>query len=106
MKRPLAIATIATAAGSATVVVALTFLTPGASAGQSGVLDDGKELLPQAAITLEEAISAAQAAASGPVDEVDLEHFRGRLVFNVDVGDRDVKVDALTGAVMDATSGN
>jgi len=71
---------------------------------QSGVLDDGKDLLPQAAVTLDQAIAAAQSAASGPVGEVDLEHYQGKLVFNVDVGDKDVKVDAHTGAVLSADS--
>jgi uncharacterized membrane protein YkoI len=71
---------------------------------QSGVLDDGKDLLPQAGITLDQAIAAAQSAASGPVGEVDLEHYQGNLVFNVDVGDKDVKVDAQTGAVLSADS--
>jgi len=71
---------------------------------QSGVLDDGKDLLPQAGIKLDQAIAAAQSAASGPVGEVDLEHYQGNLVFNVDVGDKDVKVDAHTGAVLSADS--
>ena len=62
-----------------------------------GTIDDGKELPPQASITLERAVEAAQAAASGAIGEVDLEDYRGRLVFNVDVGDKDVKVDAATG---------
>lgn len=66
----------------------------------SGTLDDGKDLLPQAGITLEEAVAAAQGAASGPVGEIDLEHAQGRLVFNVDIGDKDVKVDASNGAVL------
>jgi len=67
---------------------------------QSGVLDDGKDLLPQAQITLDQAIGSAQSAASGPVGEVDLEHAGGRLVFNVDVGDKDVKVDANDGSIV------
>ena len=75
-------------------------LTQTSSAGRSGTLDDGKELLPQAGITLDQAIQAAQTAASGAVDEVDLEYWQGKLVFNVDVGDKDVKVDAQTGAVL------
>ena len=62
-------------------------------------LDDGKDLLPQAKITEQQAISAAQTAASGALDEVDLEHLDGKLVFNVDVGKKDVKVDAITGNV-------
>ncbi len=82
------------------LVAGVLVLTTGASAGKGGVLDDGKELLPQAGITLEEAIAAAQASASGPLDEVDLEYYDGKLVFNVDVGDQDVKVDAQTGKVI------
>jgi uncharacterized membrane protein YkoI len=78
------------------------FLTRGADAGTSGALDDGKDLLPQASITLDEAIAAAQSQYRGAVDEIDLEQWHGRLVFNVDVGDRDVKVDAGTGDVLGA----
>jgi uncharacterized membrane protein YkoI len=69
----------------------------GALAGQ---IDDGADLLPQASITLEQAISAAQSAASGEVGEVDLEHYQGKLVFNVDVGDKDIKVDAMDGSIV------
>jgi uncharacterized membrane protein YkoI len=63
-------------------------------------LDDGKALLPQATITEQQAIAAAQGVASGRLNEVDLEHAAGRLVFNVDVGSRDVKVDAASGSVV------
>ncbi len=80
--------------------VAIMALTRGASAGQGGQLDDGKDLLPQAGITLTQAIAAAQGAADGSVGEVDLEYWQGSLVFNVDVGDQDVKIDAATGAVL------
>jgi uncharacterized membrane protein YkoI len=73
----------------------------GGSAGSGpSRLDDGKDLLSQAKITEEQAIGAAQTAASGDVNEVDLEHRDGRLVFNVDVGSNDVKVDAATSAVV------
>ena len=58
-----------------------------------GTIDDGADLLPQASITLEEAITAAQAAESGALGEVDLEYYEGTLVFNVDIGEWDVKVD-------------
>ncbi len=70
----------------------------------SGTLDDGKELLPQASITLDQAIAAAQTAASGDLGEIDLEHYQGKLAFNVDVGDKDVKVDASSGAVLASDS--
>ena len=72
-------------------------------AGQSR-LDDGKDLLPQAKIGEQQAIQAAQTAASGALNEVDLEHYGGRLVWNVDVGAKDVKVDAATGDVVAASS--
>jgi uncharacterized membrane protein YkoI len=65
-----------------------------------GQIDDGRDLLPEAGITLDAAIAAAQSAASGSIGEVDLEHWNDTLVFNVDVGDKDVKVDAATGAVL------
>ena len=65
-----------------------------------GQIDDGAELLDQASISLEEAVAAAQASADGALGEVDLETYEGRLVFNVDVGDKDVKVDAADGTVL------
>ena len=71
-----------------------------AGGGGASRLDDGKNLLPQAKITEQQAIAAAQTAASGGLNEVDLEHAGERLVFNVDVGSADVKVDAATGKVV------
>ncbi len=68
--------------------------------GIPGRLDDGADLLSQAGITLDQAIATAQSAASGAVGEVDLEDYQGRLVFNVDVGDKDVKIDASNGNVL------
>jgi len=71
------------------------------SADQSGGrIDDGADLLPQAAISVDQAIRSAQSSVSGAVGEVDLEYFSGHLVFNVDVGDLDVKVDAQDGTVL------
>lgn len=66
----------------------------------AGSLDDGASLLPQAAITLDAAIQAAQGAASGKLGEVDLEYLGGKLVFNVDIGNQDVKIDAASGEVL------
>ena len=64
-------------------------------------LDDGEELLPRADISIEEAVDAAQATdPDGAVGEIGLEAFEGRLVFNVDVGETDVKVDAATGDIL------
>ena len=94
-----AVLVIALGLGGATAVGAAT----GGSTGAGGSrLDDGKDLLPQATITERQAITAAQSAASGDLNEVDLEHHNGRLVFNVDVGSNDVKVDAATGKVLAA----
>ncbi|MCW3004348.1 MAG: hypothetical protein JWQ20_3646 [Conexibacter sp.] len=76
-----------------------TALAAGNSGGPSR-LDDGKDLLPQAQITEAQAIAAAQTSASGSLNEVDLEQSDGKLVFNVDVGVSDVKVDAGTGQVI------
>ena len=77
-----------------------------ASTASSGAsrLDDGKDLLPKSNITEEQAIRAAQTAASGDLNEVDLEHYAGKLVFNVDVGSHDVKVDASNGDVVHVAS--
>jgi uncharacterized membrane protein YkoI len=72
----------------------------GGAAASTSRLDDGKDLLPQARISEEAAIAAAQTAASGALNEVDLEHYQGKLVWNVDVGAADVKVDASTGEVL------
>jgi uncharacterized membrane protein YkoI len=76
--------------------------TASGSAAAPSRLDDGKALLPQAKISEQQAIDAAQTAASGALNEVDLEHYDGRLVFNVDVGAKDVKVDAANGDVVAA----
>ena len=84
-------------------VIGYQAFAPGASAGQAGTLDDGKDLLPKATISLDKAIATAQTAATGAVDEVDLEYWNGTLVYNVDVGSKDVKVDAASGAVLDAS---
>jgi uncharacterized membrane protein YkoI len=94
--------TIAAAAAVLGLGTGVAFAAGGGSNAPSR-LDDGKALLPQAKITEQQAISAAQTAASGNLDEVDLEHYTGRLVFNVDVGSHDVKVDASSGQVLAST---
>ena len=92
-----AAAGVALAAGGSSSPPAAT----GAAAPTSRI-DDGAQLLPQAGITEQQAIDAALGAASGKLNEIDLEQYRGTLVFNVDVGQRDVKVDAATGKVLAA----
>jgi len=64
-----------------------------------GSLDDGKEFRSQASITLQQAIAAAQHAETGSLGQVDLEHYQGRLVYTVDVGEHEVKVDAANGRI-------
>jgi uncharacterized membrane protein YkoI len=91
------VAVAAVAAGGAGVAAAAGGST---TAGSGSRLDDGKDLLPQAGISEAQAIAAAQGAAHGALNEVDLEHRAGRLVFNVDVGSHDVKVDAASGQVV------
>jgi len=66
----------------------------------SGQIEDGKELLGLTTITLEDAIAAAQRAADGGIGEIDVECYNGTLIFNVDVGQHDVKVDASNGSVL------
>ena len=69
-----------------------------------GEIDDGAESLDQASISLEEAISAAQETTSGDLGEIDLEMYQRVLVFNVDIGIQDVKVDASDGAELGQVS--
>jgi uncharacterized membrane protein YkoI len=68
-----------------------------------GSLDDGKDLLPQTKISLAQAVAAAQKAAGGQVGQVDLERLGGRVVYSVDVGSREVRVDAGDGTVASIT---
>jgi len=90
--------------GAAVAAAAGVALGAGSGTQAASRLDDGKDLLPQATISERQAIDAAQGAASGALNEVDLEHYDGKLVYNVDVGTKDVKVDAATGRVLGATS--
>jgi uncharacterized membrane protein YkoI len=88
-------------------VVAAGVVGSGAAAGASNSptgsrLDDGKQYLPQTKVTEQQAIAAAQGAASGNLNEVDLEYYNGHLSWNVDVGSKNVKVDAASGKVLDA----
>jgi uncharacterized membrane protein YkoI len=97
---------IVAATGVAALVAAGGIAVAGGSSGASGEgapgsrLDDGKQYLPQARITEQQAIDTATRTGSGDLNEVDLEHRDGQLVWNVDVGDRDVQVDATDGTVV------
>ncbi len=66
-------------------------------------LDDGRALLPQAKLTFADAEAAARNAVPGEVEEVDLESVDGKLVFDVDMGSKTVRVDALNGTVLEIT---
>jgi uncharacterized membrane protein YkoI len=97
----IAIAAVAAVAGGTVAGIAG---AAGSSTTTPSRLDDGRDLLPQAKISESEAIAAAQKAESGGLNEVDLEHANGRLVYNVDVGSHDVKVDASSGQVVSSGS--
>ena len=64
-------------------------------------LDDGRAHLRDANLTFEEARAIAQQAVPGAsIDEIDLEHVNGKLVFEVDAGAKNVKIDAKSGKVI------
>jgi uncharacterized membrane protein YkoI len=96
---------------AALVLSAATFAVAGGSGliwddghyAKPGTLDDGKDLLPQTKITVAQAVAAAKRAQSGQVGQVDLEHFQGRIVYIVDVGDQEVSVDATDGSIAATT---
>jgi uncharacterized membrane protein YkoI len=66
-----------------------------------GALDDGKDLLPQTSVSLTSAVATAQSAATGTLGQVDLERFHGAVVYMVDIGDQEVRVDATNGKVVE-----
>ena len=68
---------------------------------QPGSLDDGKDLLPETSVSLADADATAQRVAEGNLGQVDLEHFGDRIVYSVDVGSQEVRVDANSGIVVD-----
>lgn len=92
-------------AGTAALAAAGGVASANGAAGTPGGsrLDDGKQLLSQAKVTEQQAIAAAQGAASGDLNEVDLEQYAGKLVWTVDVGASDVKVDAASGQVVNSS---
>lgn len=100
MRRKVILGGTALACAAMASSVALAAGSGGGGSSAPSRLDDGNDLLSQANITEQQAIQAAQGAASGDLNEVDLEHYGGRLVYNVDVGSHDVKVDAATGDVV------
>jgi uncharacterized membrane protein YkoI len=104
MRRRFVIAATVTAA----LALALTAFAFGGGRGliwddghyaKPGSLDDGKSLLPQTRISLGQAVAKAQRTEPGALGQVDLEHYAGKLVYSVDVGGREVKVDAVDGSI-------
>jgi hypothetical protein len=95
-------------AATALVLVGATFAFGGPSGlilddghfAKPGSLDDGKDLQSQASISLRQAIAEARRAASGPLGQVDVERYESHLVYSVDVGDQEVRVDANDGTVV------
>jgi uncharacterized membrane protein YkoI len=95
--------TLAAVAAIAAGGVGVASAAGGSSSPSGSRLDDGKQYLPQAKVSEQDAIAAAQQAATGDLNEVDLEYYNGHLAWNVDVGSKNVKVDAGTGKVLDAS---
>ena len=69
-----------------------------------GTLIEGQDLAAQATITVEQAITAAEGAATGDLGVVGLEDQDGTLVYTVKIGDQEVAVDATTGEVLTTES--
>jgi uncharacterized membrane protein YkoI len=72
---------------------------------ESGRLEEGGDLVSEASITPEQAVATAQGVADGRVDDVELDYEGGRLVYEVEVGNADVVVDATDGSVI-STNGD
>lgn len=64
-------------------------------------VSEEQNLLPQAVITVEEAVLTAQAAAPGTVRGVELVREEGLLLFEVTIDNQEVYVNAVTGAVFE-----
>ena len=107
MKRWLLLATLAAAAA-----LTLVFAT-GAVGGarglifddgayyQPGSLDDGKDLSRRRRSRSPMPTRPPSGSAEGDLGQVDLEHFGDRIVYSVDVGSQEVRVDANSGIVVD-----
>jgi uncharacterized membrane protein YkoI len=95
-----AIAVVALAAGGAAFAFAGGGHGDRPDSEKPGALDDGNELVPQAKVKLAQAVAAARTAAKGKVGQIDLESDAGKVFYEVDVGDREVRVDASSGKVV------
>jgi len=68
-----------------------------------GTLTEGMDLLPRASLTIEQATTAAQGAVPGLLGAVELKEEKGTLLFEVEVGNQVVAIDAVSGAVLPGT---
>ena len=66
--------------------------------------EESKSLEPLAKITADDAKKAATAELPGKVTEVELENENGALVYEVEIGDKEVKVDAGNGDILHTES--
>jgi uncharacterized membrane protein YkoI len=95
-----ALAAIAALLGGGAIAAGHGLVWDDGKAVTPGSLDDGKNLLPQTKISPAEANAAAQRAASGSLGQTDLAQSGGRVVYVVDVGSREVSVDAADGSIV------
>lgn len=72
----------------------------GVDALGSNQLEDGQELEAEADLSVDEAIEIARGEADGNIDDVELERNGDRLVYEIEVGESDVYVDANDGTVL------
>ena len=70
-----------------------------------GELVDGQDLVAEATITVEQAVTIAQGVGSGETGAVSLEYQGSDLVYTVDIGGQEITVDATTGAVLPGDDG-
>ena len=66
----------------------------------SVVVEEGQQLLDGQSISVEEAIAAAQNEATGAVDDVEIERRGDRVVYDIEIGETDVVVDAGDGSIV------
>jgi len=66
----------------------------------NGRLEEGSELVSEASLSVDEAISIAESEASGTAEDAELERQGDRLVYEIEVGETDVYIDANDGSVL------
>lgn len=74
------------------------------AAAAPGSLEEGQDLLSKATIPLDQAISTAQKEVQGKLGTVSLSDEDGSLVYSVEIGDQEVKIDAADGSVITVES--